>query len=803
WALWGQARGRSDDDLIHVGRAEMEVAFEFRLDHLQYRVIRKRQRRSKGAQTALEFAVLDGESYRPLTGATIAETQRRINETLRLTYQTFVNSAFILQGRADEFTTSKPSERKAVLAEILDLAYYDRLEERARQLAREKEAEARELAVAIKELQGHIDQRSHYEQRERDLSTKLEQVEQRLRLQEAHVATLREKRRRLDDARSEVQRLARQIEQWRAAKDQSAQHADVQERHLARCRALLDRSAEIEEGYQRLQAARKAVESWVARLQEVSALRQREAELRQRLAQEQTRLATTVEHLTREVADLKQRAQQAPSLEQALAAARADLADLERCQAERREAEETLAHARAEYEQRLSANQRLEEEAIQHKARLATIVDATQCPLCRSALTPEARQRVREQYEAEVEVFRRQYRENRDEMTRAKQAMEEAQTRLQALESRLRRLADAQRQVAAMEGRLADAEEARQRLEERQANLAALQQQLAAKAFLPEVRQELDAVTREIARVGYDEAAHASAKSAAESLARYESEWLSLAHAREELPRVQLALETARNQVAEYARLLSETEERLRELTTQVSEFERLQEEMTAAEHELQHLRHVYQETSLELGAVRQQIEHVAFAERQRDEKRSRLERAQREREIYRELAAAFGKKGIQAWIIESVLPELEDEANRLLARMTDGRMHVKLQTQRDTKSGGTVETLDVLISDEWGTRDYSMFSGGEAFRIDFAIRVALSKLLARRAGARLETLVIDEGFGSLDAVGRERLVEAITAVQDDFATVLVITHLQELKDLFPVRIDIVKTPRGSLIQPN
>jgi len=70
-----------------------------------------------------------------------------------------------------------------------------------------------------------------------------------------------------------------------------------------------------------------------------------------------------------------------------------------------------------------------------------------------------------------------------------------------------------------------------------------------------------------------------------------------------------------------------------------------------------------------------------------------------------------------------------------------------------------------------------------------------------RRAGAQLQTLVIDEGFGTQDAQGRERLVEAINAIQDDFARVLVITHIDELKDAFPVRIEVTKTPEGSVVK--
>jgi len=124
----------------------------------------------------------------------------------------------------------------------------------------------------------------------------------------------------------------------------------------------------------------------------------------------------------------------------------------------------------------------------------------------------------------------------------------------------------------------------------------------------------------------------------------------------------------------------------------------------------------------------------------------------------------------------------------------------VRFNTQRETQAGDTRETLDIFISDELGTRDYANYSGGEQFRVNFAIRVALSQLLARRAGTQLQTLIMDEGFGVLDAAGREHLVEAINAAQSDFQRILVVTHIDELKDAFPTRIEIVKGADGSEI---
>jgi exonuclease SbcC len=92
------------------------------------------------------------------------------------------------------------------------------------------------------------------------------------------------------------------------------------------------------------------------------------------------------------------------------------------------------------------------------------------------------------------------------------------------------------------------------------------------------------------------------------------------------------------------------------------------------------------------------------------------------------------------------------------------------------------------------------MFSGGEAFRANFAIRIALSRLLTARAGGQLQMLVIDEGFGTQDGQGRDRLVDAINSIAPDFEKIIIITHIDELKDLFNVRLDVVKGTDGSRV---
>jgi exonuclease SbcC len=224
-------------------------------------------------------------------------------------------------------------------------------------------------------------------------------------------------------------------------------------------------------------------------------------------------------------------------------------------------------------------------------------------------------------------------------------------------------------------------------------------------------------------------------------------------------------------------------------------------EDADAVEAELQRMRAREAEARQRLGAAQQRLVACEALEQQRADKLRRRRTLEEKAGVYDELRTAFGVRGVPAMIIEAAVPEIEAEANCLLSQMTNGRMTVRFDTQRETKAGEVREALEIQIADELGTRPYENYSGGEQFRVNFAIRIALSKLLARRAGAQLETLVIDEGFGTQDARGRQRLVEAINVVQDDFARVLVITHISELKDAFPARIEVTKTQDGSIVE--
>lgn len=331
------------------------------------------------------------------------------------------------------------------------------------------------------------------------------------------------------------------------------------------------------------------------------------------------------------------------------------------------------------------------------------------------------------------------------------------------------------------------------------AQLATVAQQLEQQAFAPEARAALARLTEEATALDYDVAAHQAVQQQRRALADAPQRY-------QELQRAQGALHSRQEGLADVARQLEEQ-------INQIAEAQRAHDNAVAILAALQADAGDVRAVETALFRVREEVitlsQRVGAAQRNvdvLDEQRARRTQLQAERgelalrlERLERLERACGRDGVQHLLIEHATPEIEASANELLERLTGGQMRVTFETQRKLKTRDEmVDTLDIHIQDESGNRPYENYSGGEQFRINFAIRLALSKILARRAGARLQTLVIDEGFGSQDPAGRQRLIEAIHTIQNDFECILVITHIDELRDAFPTRIEVTKTAAGS-----
>ena len=812
WCLWGRSRiGRSADPLVSAGESEMAVELEFTAaGGGRYRVIRRhrRPRTGKGSgQSELELQAWDGEQYRAQSGARTGETQERITALLRLDYDTFISTAFLVQGRADLFTTMRPAERKRLLGEVLGLSHYESLADRAREQARERETARRAHQAVAANYEGSLEREPQVRRDLEAAARDLETARARLTAAVEEERTLQRAAAELREAKSEWERLSADIARVTGEFDRLQEERDATAARAEAARGTVDRAAEIQEGYASLQAARAALNEHGERARRVTELASKRPPVEAAVAAVRRALERRLATAETRANELETRAARRASLEQRLSdteARRRQQADARSELAAKTGEREALGR---ELESKRAVAGRLQQESKNIEERLAVVVVRGHadeaCPVCGTELGAHGLDTLRGHYtQRQSEIARetaeltgegRSLRTGYDDLDRwARDRGAELERASAAVES----------EAGAVRAEMQAADSAVAELPGVQSDAAGARARLESAEYAEEERSALAAVDAEVAGVGYDPDAHRVAESWAAGLERWDAERQALEEARSvlatEAPRVDDL--TARRDEAEGR--IADLTARAARLTEEIDRSAGVPEQLAALENAIGGLREVVSELEGRKGGLERDAEHLAQQRKSAAAAREDERRSAAEKSIYEELTLAFGVRGVQALLVETAIPEIEEEANRLLSAMTGNRMHLRLDTQREMRGGGQQETLEVMISDEWGTRPYELFSGGEAFRINFALRVALSQVLARRSGAEVPLLFIDEGFGTQDTSGRQRLIEAVSTLWSapsfHNGLILVITHIDEIKNQFEARIEVTKTESGS-----
>jgi len=804
WSLWGKARVSQNDSLIHLGETDMEVEFSFDLGGDTYRVLRRRSLARRG-KTELHFHMADAGSWRTLTESSMSKTQEKIDHLLRLDYDTFINSAFLLQGRADEFTNKTPGQRKQILAEILGMGIYDEYEEAAKKKVQLYQQESKIIEAQLEAIAQELARESEYQLELEKSQREAARLKQELGETEHKLRELHGRHKELDLKQRQLEDLKGRLANAQTDFNELTNIIAATQAKIVAQQALLEQKTEIEAGYQAWQNAQEELKAWADRLAQSTNLLPQKHKLETVVNQARTKLESDVEHAEARLVELRAKVEAAPALQTQLAELETNLNNLQALVEERDNQRQQLEVLTTKAADLKAKNEQLKDEMNKIESRLSQLRTAgATCPVCSQPLSEMHRQQVEVEFMADGKARGDAYRANLAQQKDIQQQHLNLTNQLKQVDQRLKRLPALEAQYATQKRNLEEAEQAQVALSDLEANLAGWAQKLAHDQFALDSISQLAEIEAQLAQLGYDNQTHKLAQSRVESLAHFADRLRQLEHTQTSLTEAQVRLNQDLARQDRLGKQIAADQTQIEQLALETAALPQLTaalNEANQAYNRLQKEEHLARSAVI---AAEQKLKYVSELAKDRGKKEDKLADLKQTMGIYQELRAAFGKNGVQALLIENVIPELEDEANNILARMTDGRMHLQFITQREAKSGqNLIETLDIRIADEIGAREYELYSGGETFRINFAIRIALSKLLARRSGAKLQTLVIDEGFGTQDAQGRERLVEAINKIQHEFEKIIVITHIEELKDAFPTRITIQKTPNGSAILVN
>ncbi|RPJ28054.1 MAG: SMC family ATPase [Chloroflexi bacterium] len=805
WSLFGEARGKSSD-VIHLQSdvKAAEVTLTFKHEENTYRVQRTLPRNKN---TLLEFQVRTQNGWKPLTEKTTRETQARIEQTLRLDFETFVNASFFLQGKADQFTQQNASRRKEVLSNILGLEMWETYKNRTAEKRKSLEREVDEIDGRIREIDAELAEEDLRKARLAELESNLKQLTTARTAQESILENIKRNAALIEEQRKMTAMLLDGLERAQSARAGLEKRLAARQADRDSYAALVNRAREIESTYKSWQKSRAALEEWEAIASRFREYEKERAPLLEQIAVERARLEQELEGLQEQASATSDQLSLVSDLESQIASTenllkQAEARVIERAQIEgkRNASRERQAELKAENEALKVTMNELKERIDSLKA-----AEGATCPLCGQELSPEHRIATLEQLESEGKEKGNRFRANQSESADlAKQIIDyEAQiAELTSAENERVQYASEISQfterLGALQALAHDWESTgRKRLKE-------VEKILDTGKYAADEQKRLAKLDKELEKLGYDVPAHESARETEFELRRVEEEHASLKSAKEVNKQIASEILNLKSEIKKREVEIEKLEEDYQTAQASLDAAEAGSPDLDEAERELFRLREAENKTRSELGGAQQRVDVLEVQRTRRTAFEKECDELQKKIARHRTLERAFGKDGVPALLIEQALPQIEDKANELLDRLSDGHMSVRFVTQteyKDKKRDDLKETLEIQISDTAGMRNYEMYSGGEAFRVNFAIRLALSKILAQRKGARLQTLVVDEGFGSQDTQGRQRLIEAINLVKHDFAKILVITHLDELKDAFPTRIEVEKTDRGSTLR--
>jgi DNA repair protein SbcC/Rad50 len=806
WAVWGQARKISgtikpDAGLLRLGQTQMVVSFEFEFNTSIYRVRREYAKTYGKPFVALDLEVFDESQKRfvSLTDKTIRQTQLKIEKLLGLDYETYVNSAFLRQGQANEFSQKTPKERKQILANILGLFRYEELQQAAQEQVRSL-GDEKKLIVKLQE------QADLEIAKEKELKQLLEKDKKYLEQINKEGKKLQEKQQKIEKNKEEFfkqkqELLALERDQNSCKKQQDNKlnlfKSVVREWKAIHYKALL---------LPNLQELEKEKEKLHKQEKDLLALQQKSLTLQEQVLKEKEVFQKKVYEQKFIIESIDRKTKKEKELKDNLKKLQKELLNIDKKLKEKAKFEKGLRHTINQFEKRRSFYQVLIQKGnwvkaqideLQQKSKTIQAQKSPACPLCEQVLTIKRKQFLGLKFNKDFNFLSYRF-------SRISGLIKKLKELLLVQHEEVKKLQKQQDIFNKLELQLKELQEKSKKVElelkQFEKEINSLQKQ--EKQIEQNLKKDnlLKKLEKELADLKYDKKVHLQLQ---KKLAAIDKSLKELEIIKQDLQ----AQKERKNNVVQLAKELKELknlivqiEQKIKKLNFDQKHAQELKKDFLEIKKQIEEKISEKEKLLQKVGSLENELKRIEKQKQQSKERTERLKVVWQEIEDYQQLAQAFGKNGIQALLIEDAIPQIEEEANSILGRLTDNQSQVFIESLRDLKSGGVKETLDIQISDSAGIRPYEMFSGGEAFRVDFALRIAISKLLARRAGTALQTLIIDEGFGSQDEDGLTRLMEAIYAIAGDFSKIIVVSHLSSFKDNFPVHFLIEKNASGSFI---
>lgn len=732
WALYGMPAARGTRESIRSyragARASVKVELDFELGGHRYFV-------SRGLTSAELY--LDGAA------APIATSISGVSELLRrrlgMSHEEFFNTYFTGQKELSVMAAMGPAERAQFLSRVLG---YERLRT-AQGLVRDRR---KAILAEITGLRAGMADPEMVNQALVEAERRTKEAASRAR---ESAARAEHSRRTLDDVTPRWEAVQRERDallaltaDLRVAEGERAALARDDERVS---RELTDAAT-----------ARRELARLTAELAPLPAM-QLELRALDRSCNEAERRRTldeTEQSLTDEAARLQERISKietAPALEPEIALQLArSRSELERTQREFEDAQTDWVRDRQEAETKRQALIDHLRDVQKQREQIVELGEGGTCPICARPLGTHFRS-VLEVLDTQIETITIDGKYFRGRI----EQLETMPAEIKELDDRRRQLFE---NVGKLERRLAKVQAAVQ-------ELAALREDLAAKEERRVViRRELETIA-----VSYDAIRHGEVRGIVERLTPLAAQATKLTAQLEREPGLVAERERIRVAVQKVDARRAELASRRASLELSEASFADMRERYERAAAELRAAELAAVAADADVAAARAAMDAADRARAELARMEAHLGMLSRERRLHDELDRVF--TDLRTDLNQALRPEISDLASRYIRELTDGRY-----TELELDDQYNVIVLEDAIPKP-------VISGGEEDLANLVLRLAISEMIAERAGQAFSLLILDEVFGSLDEARRHNVVDLLRRLQDRFEQVILITHIESVRE--------------------
>jgi len=786
YALFGRSTATErkelgNDAIIRDGEEEALASATFEKDGQTYTVQRTARRKGTGTAT---LTTSNGRTLH----AGAAQVSKAVESIIGMDYETFVSSTIIRQDEMDKITDLRPSERKQILSKIFDLELYEKLKKNAH----EKRVKTKAELEAGQQLRGQ------------QLQKALNENEVQSSLQRAKAI---QKKAELVISKNRAELETIEVEIKKALSDKTKY--DVKLTHIKSLqREIDDTTEELNKASKEVETAEEAQKNLTIvqkQIEGAKKLDEIEAEIK-KATSDKTKYDVKLAHIDTfqdEINDAKKELEDTSEEVKAAGDAKKDLDEVEKQITDLQTVDDDLAGITKSRDEVSSLATKLEQKAQHIQQQIAEEQDhyevvkaakTAECPVCKRPMDEKHRKKVLEDYETKLKQLQTGHDKNHNHSR-----LEQTKLEKEIL-PKLRELEKQAKEIQGLHVKKAELKSKASRL----ASVATKEKQLKAKIAAKTKQKQLEesdlkALEKSIAE--YEKLLEQRAE-LSERLAKLREEKAKLESIISRLPTLLKTQEKLVTRKAQKAKEKQTEESDLKTLESTVREYDRLEKQKNDLSEKLAQLREEKAGAESSIGHLNAQLKEIAEAKKELERLKTQSFEQTRNVEIYGILEDAFGKDGIPTAILRDLVPEVEEEASKILRELSNGRMNVNFRFGRPTRGGTQTDELVTEAEDGTGVHPVTRFSGGERMRINLALRLGISEVIARRSGykGKIETLVIDEGFGALDEEGRQATIEILRQLRQRFKRIAIISHVEEVKDAFETKLIASKNAAGASI---